>query len=397
MDEAAKTKVLIVDDIPDTRSNIRKLLQFEADLEVVGDAATGKEAITQAKKLRPHVIVMDINMPDMDGITATEQIMKSVPTAQVIMLSVQNDPDYMRRAMMAGARDFLAKPPTGDELVATIRRVSEMSRAREVAYGTGLLDGAAGGRAGRIIAVYSPKGGAGCTTIATNIAVTLQTDDTPVALVDADLQFGDVGVFLNIQSQNSVVDLSEAHRELDPDLVNTVLSDHPSGLKVLLAPFSPDAAEVVSGEAIRAVLDHLRTRFEYVIVDTASILNDVVLSVFDAADIILLVAMPDIPSVKDARLFFDIAEALEYPPENTFLVLNRVDKKVGIAADDIEESIKHSIQAKIPDEPRMILHSINQGTPIVLYDKPTPPGRALQQIARQLVAVFEKAETEEAA
>ncbi len=153
MDETSKTKVLIVDDIPDTRSNIRKLLQFEADLEVVGDAATGKEAITQAKKLRPHVIVMDINMPDMDGITATEQIMKTVPTAQVIMLSVQNDPDYMRRAMMVGARDFLAKPPTGDELIATIRRVSEMSHAREIAYGTGLLDGTArgaiGGRVGR--------------------------------------------------------------------------------------------------------------------------------------------------------------------------------------------------------------------------------------------------------
>ncbi len=215
--------------------------------------------------------------------------------------------------------------------------------------------------------------------------------------MDADLQFGDVGVFLNIRGQNSLVDLAEAHREIDPDLVNTVLSDHSTGKKILLAPFSPDAAEVVSGEAVRAVLDHLRTRFDYVIVDTASILNDVVLSVFDAADIILLVAMPDIPSVKDARLFFDIAEALDYPPENTFLVLNRVDKKVGIPADDIEESIKHSIQAQIPDEPRMILHSINQGTPIVLYNKPTPPGRALQQIARQLVAVFEEAESEQAA
>ena len=109
-----KIGVLIVDDIAETRENIKKLLQFEADIEVVGTAKTGREAVVLAKEKRPNVVIMDINMPDMDGIAATEHITKDVPSAQIVILSVQNDADYLRRAMMAGARDFLTKPPSGD-------------------------------------------------------------------------------------------------------------------------------------------------------------------------------------------------------------------------------------------------------------------------------------------
>ena len=117
-----KIRVMIVDDIAETRENIRKLLQFESDVEVVGVARTGREGCDLAKEYKPDVILMDINMPDMDGITATENIRKSVPFAQIIILSVQSDPSYMRRAMLAGARDFLAKPPAVEELTGAIRR-----------------------------------------------------------------------------------------------------------------------------------------------------------------------------------------------------------------------------------------------------------------------------------
>src|SRR4030065_1631998 len=123
MGEGEKIKVLIVDDIAETRENIRKLLQFENDIEVVGAARTGKEGIELAKEMRPDVILMDINMPDMDGITATETIRRDIPFSQIVILSVQSDPSYMRRAMLAGARDFLTKPPTIDELTSAIRRV----------------------------------------------------------------------------------------------------------------------------------------------------------------------------------------------------------------------------------------------------------------------------------
>ena len=127
-----KIRILIVDDIPDTRENVRKLLAFESDIEVVGVAGTGREAIQSARDLKPHIIMMDINMPDMDGITAVETIMRESTLAQVIMMSVQSEADYLRRSMLAGARDFLTKPFTGEDLVSTIRRVHRMGQSRAV-------------------------------------------------------------------------------------------------------------------------------------------------------------------------------------------------------------------------------------------------------------------------
>src|SRR5918996_6317982 len=124
-----KIRVLIVDDVSETRENVRKLLQFESDVEVVGVARTGKEAIQLSQELNPDVVLMDINMPDMDGISATEQIRSKQPVVQVVILSVQGDQNYMRRAMLAGARDFLTKPPMGDELISAIRRAGSMAQS----------------------------------------------------------------------------------------------------------------------------------------------------------------------------------------------------------------------------------------------------------------------------
>lgn len=130
-----KYRVLIVDDVAETRENVRKLLQFEADVEVVGVARTGREAIEMGQELEPDVILMDINMPDMDGIAATEAIRQKKPFVQVVILSVQGDPNYMRRAMLAGARDFLTKPPMGDELISAIRRAGTMAHQEKAKGG----------------------------------------------------------------------------------------------------------------------------------------------------------------------------------------------------------------------------------------------------------------------
>ena len=128
MPDNDKIRVLIVDDIAETRENIRKLLQFDSEFEVAGAARSGKEAIELSKELKPDVVLMDINMPDMDGITATEMIRRNNSFSQIVILSVQGDPNYMRRAMLAGARDFLTKPPVFDELTAAIRRAGKMAR-----------------------------------------------------------------------------------------------------------------------------------------------------------------------------------------------------------------------------------------------------------------------------
>ena len=384
-----KIGVLIVDDIAETRENIKKLLQFEADIEVVGTAKTGKEAVTLAKEKRPNVVIMDINMPDMDGITATELIAKDVPSAQIVILSVQSDADYLRRAMMAGARDFLTKPPSGDELISTIRRAYEISRLRITTMPAQAMAGP-GGQAmvpqeGKIITIYSAKGGVGCTTLATNLAVALHTEDTRVAMVDCNLQFGDLAVFLNVKPQHSVIELFESADALDPEFAASMAMPHSSGFRVFLAPPSPEQADVVNAAQVKKALEFLKTQYAYVIVDTPSALNDIVLSAFDASDKIVLVTTPDIPSIKDARIFFDLIDALNYPPDRIMFVLNRVDKRGGITAANIQESIKHEVAAQVPLEER-VLFSINSGVPLLLSNRNLPFGQAMLDLANKLKA-----------
>ncbi len=376
-------KVLIVDDIAETRENIRKLLQFEADIDVVGAARTGEEALHMATETQPDVVLMDINMPDMDGITATEELLQDVPFAQVVMLSVQSDADYMRRAMLAGARDFIAKPPSGDELISTIRLVSERAREQREkmarpaisrAGGTGGLAAPAGPQPeGKLIAVYSAKGGVGTTTIATNLAIGLHTEETPTVLVDTSLQFGDVAVFLNLQVKNSIVDLAARAEEIDPEIVEEVLIRHESGLRVLAAPPRPEMADEIQAEQVRRVLGYLRLEFPYVVVDTGSEMDDVALAVLDAADLLVVVATPEIPAIKNSRLTFDLLSALEFPRERVFFLVNKSDRKAGITPEAISENLKRPVDAEIGMDERSITTSINRGVPVLLEDKGRSP------------------------
>lgn len=387
---ADKIRVLIVDDIAETRENIRKLLQFENDVEVVGVGRTGREGIEVARETKPDVVLMDINMPDMDGITATETIRKSLPFTQIVILSVQGDPNYMRRAMLAGARDFLTKPPSVDELTSAIRRAGKMAKD-ERAKAPSQLGTAAGGPAnlvaqavaqGKIIVVYSPKGGTGCTTVAVNLAMTLHNEETPVILVDGNMQFGDIAVFLNEQGKNSVADLAPRAEELDPDIVEEVIVSHSaSGVKILPAPARPEYAEHVSGEQFSKVLQYLRRLFSYVVVDTSSTLTDSTLAAIDCSDIVILMTSQDIPAIKNARLFLDLADVLKINRKRIIFVMNRFDKRIGITPEKVGESFKHEISAVIPVEDRVVIPSINRGRPFMLDDKSKPISKAMLSLA----------------
>lgn len=396
---ASQIKVLIVDDIAETRENIRKILQFEPDMDVVGMARTGREGIQLAKEFKPNVILMDINMPDMDGIQATEVIAKEVPIAQIVIVSVQSDTDYLRRAMLAGARDFLPKPPPVDEMVNTIRRLGEMSRQREAMLAatpaptaTTGGGGRKGGMDGKVITVYSPKGGVGKTTLAVNLAIAMQDAENKVLVVDANRQFGDAGVFFYLQSKYSLVSLMD--QELEPDLINSVVAAHASGVKVLLAPPTPEDAELVTSSQLKKAVEGLRQFFSYIIVDTASVLSDVELSVFDASDRILLVATPDIPTLANVKKFFDLVEKLEYPPEKVVLVLNRVAKSGGITAASVAETIKHQVKAQVLADEK-VLASINQGVPFITGPKNFPPSQGILELAQKLKDEFAPKETDD--
>src|SRR6185436_6618445 len=254
---AEQIRVLIVDDIPETRDHLTKLLGFETDIEVVGAAASGSESLALATNLSPDVVLMDINMPDMDGIAATEKLSAAVPTASVVMMSVQGEADYLRRSMLAGAREFLVKPFSSDELTASIRQVytreqEKLSRMAIAPAAAGTPAGGAGagagdgGNDGQVVAIFSPKGGVGRTTVAVNLAVAAATElGKTVVLVDGSFQFGDVGVLLNLNPKNkSIADLAPELETGEPESLATFIINHSTGIRVLLAPPSPEMAEL---------------------------------------------------------------------------------------------------------------------------------------------------------
>jgi pilus assembly protein CpaE len=385
---ADKIRVLIVDDIAETRENIRRLLQFERDMEVVGGARTGKEAISLARETTPHVVIMDINMPDMDGISATEALLKELPNTQIVILSVQNEPDYMRRAMLAGARDFLPKPPSADELVSTIRKVGQRALTQTFVMPVAQAPGAPVSLSsphalhGKVIVVYSPRGGVGRTMVATNLGLALHTEDTPTVIVDAALQFGDVAACLNLQTRNSLLDLVEQSAELDTDLVERIAIHHSSGMKVIAAPARPEQAEAVQGAQISKVIRYLASVFQYVVVDTSSALNESTIGALDASDVVVLIGAPDLPTIKNLRMFFDLGEALNLTPQKIVLIMNRMDKRFGISAEKVADLLKQPIIAQIPLDDRVVPLSTNNGEPFILADRTKPIARSILEMAQ---------------
>jgi pilus assembly protein CpaE len=404
-----KIRVLIVDDVADTRENVRKLLQFEADIDVVGAARSGKEGIQLSLELDPDVVLMDINMPDIDGITATETIRQKSPHIQVVILSVQGDQNYMRRAMLAGARDFLTKPPMGDELVSAVRRGGDMAHIERSKNKQPRIASQAPGRGanassgivnfvqGKVISVYSPKGGTGCTTLAANIAIALHNDETRVVLVDANLQYGDVAMFFNEQGKNTILDIAPRVDELDPDIVEEIMIKHEaSGVHILAAPQRPEQAEKVSAEQFSKVLTYLRQLYAYIVVDTATTLTDVVLSAIDVSDAIILVTSQDIPAIKNARLFLDLIQTIGVDRERIIFAMNKYDKRIGITPERIGENLKQKVSAVIPLDERVVIPAVNRGVPFMLDNKTQPVAKGIFALAEAVRAQLAALDVNEA-
>ncbi|MBI2845858.1 MAG: response regulator [Chloroflexi bacterium] len=390
-----KIRLLIVDDIPETIENLKKLLYFEPDIEVVGSANNGQQAIESSKSLRPDIVLMDINLPDLDGIQAAEQITAAAPRTQIIMMSVQSEADYLRRSMLAGAREFLTKPFSSDELITAIRRVYEL-RPRVVATtptitppGVGVMVAPIPEKLGQILLIYSPKGGTGASTLAVNLSIALAEETKEkVALVDGNLQFGDLGVLLNLRPDRTIADLSTQIEGLDIEMVETAMQPHPSGIRVLLAPPRPEMADLVTPEHVRRILSLLQRQYSFVVVDTWSLLHDLTLSVMDLAQKIILVITPDIPAIKNAKLFFDVIEALGYGAEKVMLILNRSNLRSAIPEQDIAASIKHPVAARIPNDEVAVLTASNQGVPLLTSQRGNPVSRGIQILAKQLKDEF---------
>jgi pilus assembly protein CpaE len=386
-------RILIVDDIPSTLENLQKLLSFEDDIEVCGTAADGRRAIEEARRLQPDIVLMDVNMPVLDGIQATELLATEVPGSPVIIMSVQGERDYIRRAMQAGAREFLIKPFSGDELIASIRRVHQLEQkkgtflAKAAATSAPAADsGSQQVRRGEVFLVFSGKGGVGKSIIASNLSIALAMETgARVALVDLDLQFGDIGVLLNLDHSRSITDLADTAASADPEFIQDVLANGPEGVQVLLAPISPELADLVTADHLRTIMQELQRAYDFIVVDTASHLAELNLEAIELATKVIVVTALNIPAIKDTKLTLKVLESLNVEPDRILLTLNRSDAHSEFNKEAVENNLRFPIALQITHDPKAVSTSVNRGAPFVSANPEAEISRSIRELVSQLV------------
>lgn len=386
--------VLIADDIATTREDIKRLLYFEEDIEVVGEASDGNEAVAMAEELKPDVILMDINMPRLDGIGATEQISVNVPQCAIIIISIQGEQEYLRKAMAAGAREYLVKPFSANELANSIRRVNEAQKRRNTFLRSTVSEGSVSTsrpKRGKITTFFCTKGGVGKTTLACNLAVALsQETRKKVALVDLDLTAGDVTVMLNISAKGTIAEMVQEQDNLDFQLVDVFLVHHLSGTRVLPAPASPEQAELIQPRHVEQLLKILKDNFDYIIIDTSPVYSDINLSVLEASDKLVLVLNQELTTLKHVKSAMDIFKALNYESK-TKIILNQQNGE-GIKVKELEKTLNTSCAGIIPEDQKTVKNSINKGVPFVMSHPNTKIANSVKTLIEILDLFHEKTE-----
>lgn len=370
-------RVAVLDDSNEAMSSIFRLLHDEPDIEVVGSASDGQVGLQLVRETRPDVALVEMELPLVDGLKVAETITATLPSIQVIVMSVHNEFPYVRRAMHAGARDYVVKPTELEDLPEKIRQVHSLARVPVATVPE------AAPEVGRIITVFGPRGGSGVTTLAVNLALVLRdiTKDR-VVLVDGSLQFGDVGVFLDLQSQRHIGELARRLDEVDAAFADEMTVSHSSGVKVLLAPPSPETADMVTGECMRRTLIALRERAEFVVMDGGHYLGEPLLAALDCSDQILLVTTPDVPATKNASLMLGVLNALGIDNDRYSLVISHGGHRHALKPADLERSLGARPVATIPYDDNAPIVALNQGRPYYETNPDSTVSRAVKQLAR---------------
>lgn len=377
-------RLVIVDDVKEARDNIRALLELGSRIEVVGEAENGNDALLKAKELFPDIMLMDINMPVKDGVEATKEISIEFPEIAIIITSVQDEPEYMRRAMSAGAREYIVKPFSCDDLVETVVRTYdlELKRRRKMIEPKPEEKINA-----RIISVFSSKGGTGKTTIATNLAISLAKQTKKgVALLDLDMLFGNVAVLMNVSVKTNIAELVKVINSLDEELLDEYMVTHISSVRVLTAPVKPEYAEYITDQHIKKILNLLSRKYHYIVIDTASNFSETTLAALDASDRILFISTTELPCIQNTITGLGVMETLKYPDSKVDIVLNRASEQFGVKYTDFEGTIKHKIWAYIPEDNLTVIKSANKGLPFVMTRTKSQVTVSLNEIGSRLIA-----------
>ncbi|MEQ8235605.1 MAG: response regulator [Syntrophomonadaceae bacterium] len=382
-----KIRILIASDLPEYRKELTDSLCEEQDFLIIGEAVNGANAVKKAEHLLPDIIVMDMQMPVMDGIEATEKISLSHPTIGIVVVGDTADSQVVKKAMLAGAGDFLFKEGLQDgEMAQAIRRLNVTQKTRVASFDS-LKSGDKDSRlrAPQVITLFGAKGGAGKTTMSVNTAVAIARETKrKVVMLDLNLQFGDVASYLNIQPRRTIAEFVQERNKWDSQLLNSYLIPHSSGIKILAAPLRPEDAELVTPDHVEKIITILRESFDYIVIDSPPYISDVLLNALDMSNQIILIMSMDLPAVKNVKLSLNLLDTLHHSGK-TKLVINRGGRQFGVDIRDVEKTIDFLAALEIPSDGNVVVNAANKGMPFVLSHPQVPVSKAVQNLAQLII------------
>jgi pilus assembly protein CpaE len=355
----------------ETFKELRGALNNEPSTQVLAGGDDAEQLFGEITRLKPSAAIVALGPSPDAHLKFVERIAAECPRTAIICASRDASPDLILRSLRAGAREFLRLPVSADEFRTVIKRTAEFNAGQEEAPK----------KRGRTVAVFSSKGGCGTTFIATNFAATLAA---PTVLVDLNLQSGDLGLFLGVDPKFSISDMVENRDRVDDSLLRSYLAPHSTNLSLLAAPREADSADDIEPEHVFGVIETLRERFDYVVIDPQHTFDAITLAALDQADDILLVLTLDIPAIRCAQRALAIFDRLGYPRRKIHVVVNRWSKQIELDLREVERYLGETVMACVQSDYRTAVNSINLGQPLVESDPSSKIATELRQIAASI-------------
>ena len=354
---------------------VQASLPADDDFSVVGMVSGADEALRWLSDSAADMLLVACAGYSDRALLLLDAVSRSNPDLTVVVLGHGSPNGFLRRAFEAGADDIVMLPASRDQVRFEIHKLLARKQGEE--QGTGTSDHS------RLVCILGPKGGTGKTLTSSNLSVALAQRGERVALIDLDLQFGDVALCLGLPPEKTVYDLAQSPGALDYDKIDAFLAMHSSGVRTLIAPRRPDQASAVGAELLREVYSILRNHFDWVVIDTPPGFTAEVITSIDSSTDVVMVGMLDSLSLKNTKLGLETLELMKYDPDRIYLLLNRAHSRVGISQSDVEAVLGRTPDVFIPSD-REIPRTVNEGIPIVVARPQSEPAEAFTRLADML-------------
>ncbi len=373
-----KIKVMIVGNNDNRIYEIKSLLRNDK-VAFIGFAKQDDSVLDKAISLKPHVIIIQSDDDYQQAIALAEKIYIRIPGCAVILLCDRFDVSMIEKVMLAGIRKVLQFPIDAESLTENIELAHYMEKSRlenaDVTTANNLQS--------RIITIFGTKGGIGRTTITVNLAVVLAKMGKKVAVIDADLQFGDVNVYFDIDPKDTISELSQGNDASDIDAIKRMMALHFSGVSVVCAPKSPEYAEYVTPKNIETMINTMRPFYDYILIDTAPVFSDITMTALENSNLVLLISVQDISTLRNTKITLNILESLQQK-EKTELIINRLTKGL-ISLKDMQRVLNEPLKNTVAFDFKTATTAHNKGIPIVLDAPKSEIGRDLKKIANYVI------------